>query len=95
MLGRLAQSEEDQRRLVQDETAAEIARLLKPGGQLRFVTDWKDYADWALERLSAVLSWTAESQVDWNAPPADHVTTRYESKRLGDCAPVFLDFVKG
>jgi hypothetical protein len=28
--------------------------------------------------------------------PADHVTiTRYEEKKLGDCAPVFLDFVIG
>ena len=23
---------------------------------------------------------------DWRAAPADHVTTRYEEKRLGDCA---------
>ncbi|HVK42129.1 MAG TPA: tRNA (guanosine(46)-N7)-methyltransferase TrmB, partial [Phenylobacterium sp.] len=25
-------------------------------------------------------------------PPADHITTRYEEKRLGDCEPVFFDF---
>jgi tRNA (guanine-N7-)-methyltransferase len=31
---------------------------------------------------------------DWRVPPADHVTTRYQEKRLGDCAPVFLDFVR-
>ena len=31
---------------------------------------------------------------DRNAIPADHVTTRYEEKKLGDCAPVFLDFIR-
>lgn len=82
------------RRLVQDETVAEFVRLLKPGGRLRFVTDWKDYADWALERLnrSAHLSWRAEQADDWRNAPADHVTTRYEEKRLGDTAPIFLEF---
>jgi len=82
------------RRLVQADTAAMLASRLKPGGRLRFATDWADYADWALERLSRVLSWTAERADDWRVPPQDHITTRYEQKRLGDCAPVFLDFVK-
>jgi tRNA (guanine-N7-)-methyltransferase len=36
----------------------------------------------------------AEADADRNAAPADHVTTRYEEKKLGDCAPVFLDFVR-
>jgi tRNA (guanine-N7-)-methyltransferase len=85
------------RRLVQADTAALFASRLKPGGRLRFATDWADYADWALERLAAApgLEWTAERADDWRVPPEDHVTTRYEAKRLGDCAPVFLDFVKG
>ena len=25
-------------------------------------------------------------------PPADHVVTRYEEKKLGDTAPIFLEF---
>ncbi|HEY3888352.1 MAG TPA: tRNA (guanosine(46)-N7)-methyltransferase TrmB, partial [Caulobacteraceae bacterium] len=29
---------------------------------------------------------------DWRLPPADHVTTRYEQKALGDTAPIFLNF---
>ena len=41
----------NKRRLIQDDFTAELVRVLKPGGRLRFVTDWKDYADWALERL--------------------------------------------
>ncbi len=43
----------NKRRLIQPEFAAELARTLKPGGRLRFVTDWKDYAGWALERFLA------------------------------------------
>jgi tRNA (guanine-N7-)-methyltransferase len=86
----------NKRRLVQDDSAAAMARVLKPGGRLRFVTDWKDYADWALERFLKTpgLEWQAESQVDWTVAPEDHVTTRYEEKKLGDTAPIFLEFVR-
>lgn len=81
------------RRLIQDDSAAEIARVLKAGGALRFVTDWKDYAAWALERFLRTpgLRWTAEEADDWRIAPFDHVTTRYEEKRLGDTPPLFLE----
>jgi tRNA (guanine-N7-)-methyltransferase len=86
----------NKRRIVQTETVAEFARLLKPGGRLRFASDWADYVNWSLERFvrNPTLRWTAERADDWRSPPADHITTRYEEKRLGDCAPVFLDFVR-
>jgi tRNA (guanine-N7-)-methyltransferase len=82
------------RRLVQSDLVRELVRLLKPGGQLRFATDWADYADWALQRLRAEprLRWLASRADDWRLPPADHVTTRYQEKGLGDIAPVYLDF---
>lgn len=82
------------RRLIQTEMVAELARTLKVGGTLRFATDWENYADWTLERFNAspAFRWTAEAADDWRTPPADHVTTRYEEKKLGDCAPVFFDF---
>lgn len=84
----------NKRRLIQDETARDLARLLKPRGRLRFVTDWKDYADWALERFERTsgLAWTADRADDWRQAPADHVPTRYEEKRLGDTPPIFLEF---
>jgi tRNA (guanine-N7-)-methyltransferase len=84
------------RRLVQAQTVAELARLLRPGGRLRFASDVSHYVDWALEKMLAnpAFTWTAERADDWRLPPADHITTRYEEKRLGDCAPVFLDFVR-
>jgi tRNA (guanine-N7-)-methyltransferase len=85
---------QQKRRLVQPETAAEFARVLKPGGRLRFATDVESYADYALQVLTAEprLKWLAETADDWRVPPADHVTTRYEEKKLGDIAPVFFDF---
>lgn len=82
------------RRLIQPEFIAEAARIMKPGALLRYATDWADYADWTLLRFLAArdFRWTAERADDWRAPWPDHVTTRYEAKRLGDCAPIWLEF---
>jgi tRNA (guanine-N7-)-methyltransferase len=84
----------NKRRLIQPEFTAELARVLKSGGRLRFVTDWNDYAGWALERLIATpgLVWLADEKADWTVAPEDHVVTRYEEKRLGDTNPIFLEF---
>ena len=84
------------RRLIQPDTVAELARVLTPGGRLRFASDWADYVDWTLERLTASpdFRWTAARADDWRRPPSDHVTTRYEEKRLGDVKPVFFDFIR-
>jgi tRNA (guanine-N7-)-methyltransferase len=85
----------NKRRLVQPAFVAELARVLKPGAAFRFATDWADYAEWTIERLLADPAFRfADEAADRNAVPADHVTTRYEEKKLGDCAPVFLDFVR-
>lgn len=84
------------RRLIQADVVTALARVLKPSGRLRFATDWADYADWTLSRFtqSPDFDWPAQRPTDWTLPPADHVTTRYETKGLGDCKPVFLDFVR-
>ncbi len=84
------------RRIVSDAFVAQLARVLAPGGSLRFATDVESYQDWAIERFarSPHLEWTARRAGDWRTPPADHTTTRYEEKRLGDAAPVFYDFVR-
>ena len=81
------------RRLVDAAFLTKAARLLKPGGALRFATDWADYADQVLTLLPGRtdFAWTAEVAGDWRRPPADHITTRYEDKRLGDCAPMWLE----
>lgn len=84
------------RRLVQPDFVVELGRILKPGARLRFATDWADYANRALGDIirGGLFDWTAARADDWRIAPADHVTTRYQEKRLGDCAPVFLDFVR-
>ncbi|MEQ8434625.1 MAG: tRNA (guanosine(46)-N7)-methyltransferase TrmB [Oceanicaulis sp.] len=84
------------RRFVQDDTARDLARLLKSGGRLRVATDVRVYADHALPILMETpgLSWTGETAGDWRDNPADHIVTRYQSKHLGDIQPVFMDFVK-
>jgi tRNA (guanine-N7-)-methyltransferase len=82
------------RRLIQPDLVAEVVRVLKPHGRLRFATDWADYANWTLERLTGArgLAWTAQRADDWRLPPADHAPTRYQAKKLGDIAPVYLEF---
>ena len=40
------------RRFVQDATVAAMARVLKPGGEFRFVSDIDDYCAWTLAHLS-------------------------------------------
>ena len=84
------------RRLIQTEVIDDLARVMKRGGRLRFATDWADYVDWTLEKFQAAkdFRWLAERADDWRVPPADHITTRYEEKKLGDCAPVFLEFAR-
>jgi tRNA (guanine-N7-)-methyltransferase len=82
------------RRLVDGAFIADAARVLKPGSHLRFATDWADYADWTLERLlrAPEFDWLAEAPNDWRQAPEDHIQTRYEVKKLGDCAPIWLEF---
>ena len=87
---------QQKRRLVQPALVSELARVLRPGGRLRFASDVASYVDSALERFvgNPAFVWCAERADDWRVPPADHITTRYEEKRLGDCVPVFLDFAR-
>lgn len=83
------------RRLVQPTFLESLARILKPGGQVRFATDIADYANSALAAFLADrrFAWNARQAADWRDAPNDHIATRYERKRLGDCPPVYLDFV--
>ena len=72
------------RRFIQARTLDEIARVLKPGGELRVATDHPDYAQWALMHLMGDrrFDWAAASAADWRVRPADWVATRYEQKAI-------------
>ncbi|WP_029584009.1 tRNA (guanine(46)-N(7))-methyltransferase TrmB [Bradyrhizobium sp. URHD0069] len=85
------------RRFVQDATVAAMARVLKAGGEFRFVSDIADYCAWTLAYLarSADFIWTAERVSDWRLPWADYTMTRYgrKAEREGRVA-AYLQFRK-
>jgi tRNA (guanine-N7-)-methyltransferase len=70
------------RRFVQDATIATMARVLRPGGEFRFVSDISDYCAWTLAHLSRSpdFVWTAERADDWRLPWTDYTMTRYGRK---------------
>ena len=70
------------RRFVQDATVNAMARVLKPDGEFRFVSDIDDYCAWTLAHLSrsADFVWTAEQASDWRLPWPDYTMTRYGRK---------------
>jgi tRNA (guanine-N7-)-methyltransferase len=83
------------RRFVQEQTIADIARVLRQGSEFRFVSDIPDYAAWTLARMlrSPDFTWTAEHPNDWRRPWAGFVGTRYEAKAVRESrAPCYLVF---
>lgn len=85
---------QQKRRLIQPDFLDSLHRACRPGARVRFATDVTSYADEALLRFlqHGGFRWMAQRADDWRKAPADHVTTRYETKKLGDCAPVWFDF---
>jgi tRNA (guanine-N7-)-methyltransferase len=83
------------RRIVNPETLSDMARLLKPGGELRLATDIMSYARPMLFSTLADgrFDWLAERPADWRDRPDDWPATRYEEKaRKAGRKPVFLRF---
>lgn len=70
------------RRLVNASTLALLARVLRPGAELRFGTDIGDYARSALEafQVEKRFFWQVERPADWRVRPIDWPETRYEAK---------------
>jgi len=70
------------RRFVQDRTIAAMARVLKVGGEFRFVCDIDDYCAWTLSHLarSPDFQWLAERADDFRLPWAGYTMTRYGRK---------------
>ena len=86
---------QNKRRFVSPETVAQFARVLRPGGELRFATDIDDYAGWTLHRLLASpdFAWEAKHADDWRLPWAGWESTRYERKARREGRPsAYLTF---
>jgi len=72
------------RRFLQTENIAALARVMRPGGELRFATDIGDYARTALLAFmrEGSFAWTAQRPADWRERPEDWPQTRYEAKAI-------------
>jgi tRNA (guanine-N7-)-methyltransferase len=70
------------RRFVQDTTIIAMARVIRPGGEFRFVSDIDDYCAWTLWHLlrSPDFRWMAERADDWRLPWDGYTMTRYGHK---------------
>lgn len=85
------------RRFISPWAVSEFARLVKPGGTVRVVTDIPVYCRWTLQHFGADkrFEWTAEGPDDWRDKPIDWFPTRYEAKALREGrTPAYLDFLR-
>lgn len=83
------------RRFISDASVAKLARILRAGGEMRFATDWPDYAAWTLARFlrDDDFVWTAERADDWRRPWPGFTRTRYEEKAIREGrTPCYLVF---
>lgn len=80
------------RRFVQRPHLDVLARLMKPGAELRLATDDPSYLPWMVEHacVHPSFEWLAQGPGDWRGRPADWPETRYERKMLAGHKPVFL-----
>ena len=85
------------RRLVSGPTLALLARVMKPGAELRVATDIGDYARTILEAIShqTAFRWSAMGPQDWRVQGGDWPVTRYQQKanRENRCS-YFFRFVR-
>jgi tRNA (guanine-N7-)-methyltransferase len=83
------------RRFLQMDMLDRLARVLKPGAELRFATDDKSYLPYALERLMAhpAFVWSAQGPADWKTRPLGWPPTRYEAKAIKG-PPAYLSFTR-
>jgi tRNA (guanine-N7-)-methyltransferase len=86
------------RRFVSPTTLAELARVLRPGGQFHFATDIEDYADWTLAHIMRApeFSFMPERPGGWHEPYPGWEPTRYEEKarREGRMISFYLSFTR-
>lgn len=74
------------RRFVGRANLDRLARVLRPGAELRMASDDPGQIRWMLEQLLAhpAFEWLAAGPGDWRERPADWPATRYEEKALAE-----------
>ena len=74
----------NKRRIISPLVLSHLARIMKPGAELRFASDIPDYVDWALRRIlhQGSFAWQASNAEDWRVRPQDWPPTRYEAKAV-------------
>ncbi len=74
-----------------------IAKVLKPGCELRFASDIPHYVAWTLKHMARRTDfiWTARQPKDWRTRPDDWPATRYGQKALREGRPpAHLRFIR-
>ncbi len=85
------------RRLISAAFLETLARVMKPGAELRIATDIGDYARTTLLafRATPAFEWMAEAPSDWRERTPDWPPTRYEQKALSaGRRPTYLRFLR-
>jgi tRNA (guanine-N7-)-methyltransferase len=88
-------SRHHKRRLISDDFLVRLARVMKNGAQLRFVTDIDDYTAWTLSRIkrSPDFTWLQKEPMEWIKPWEGWISTRYEQKAIEAArSPAYLIF---
>lgn len=72
----------EERRFISEANLDSMARVLKPGGELRLATDIVDYARRSLKMLEARKDFKVapQTRADWSKPWENWPGTRYEAK---------------
>ncbi len=86
------------RRLISRACIEQLARVLIPGGCIRFATDHDDYGAWALARFLErpdLFTWAGYMPEHWLKPWTDWESTAYERKALQrNVNPLYLTFTR-
>lgn len=85
------------RRFVGSENLIQMARLLRPGAELRIASDHPVYIQWVMEQVPVhpAFQWQVQGPEDWRESPPDHVVTRYQQKALKEGRkPAFFRFIR-
>ena len=83
------------RRFIGPENLDRLARVLKPGAELRLASDDRGLVRWMLEHTwrHPAFEWLARRAEDWRHRRPDWPPTRYEAKALAaGRGPVYLRF---